>query len=132
MVGVNTAIARVAPDGLPITSISFSLKSTVARQWLSEQGVGGTTPAAQAASSSTKAATETAPPVSAAPSASAPQSTTLPNRGTMTGPSVKPAQIEPPMPARPYNLDQLLSERSKAEADLENMITEMRGRTRGQ
>jgi serine protease Do len=132
MVGVNTAIARVAPDGLPITSISFSLKSTVARQWLSEQGVGGTTPAAQAASSSTKAATETAPPVSAAPSASAPQSTTLPNPGTMTGPSVKPAQIEPPMPARPYNLDQLLSERSKAEADLENMITEMRGRTRGQ
>ena len=34
MVGVNTAIARVASDGLPITSISFSLKSSVATQWL--------------------------------------------------------------------------------------------------
>ena len=40
MIGVNTAIARVAPDGLPINSIGFSLKSSVARQWLREQGVG--------------------------------------------------------------------------------------------
>ena len=32
MIGVNTAIARVAPDGLPITSISFSLKSNVAKR----------------------------------------------------------------------------------------------------
>src|SRR6476660_6598744 len=40
MIAVNTAIARVAPDGLPITSISFSLKSSVATQWLMEQGVG--------------------------------------------------------------------------------------------
>ena len=131
MVGVNTAIARVAPDGLPITSISFSLKSTVARQWLSEQGVTGTTSAAQAASSSTKAASETPPPVSTAPSTTAPQSTTSPKPGTTTGPSVKPAPTEPPMPARPYNLDQLLSERSKAEADLENMITEMREKMKG-
>lgn len=38
MVGVNTAIARVAPDGLPITSISFSLKSSVATKWLKDQG----------------------------------------------------------------------------------------------
>jgi serine protease Do len=35
------------------------------------------------------------------------------------------------MPARPYNLDQLISERSQAEADLENMIMEMRGRMKG-
>src|SRR5215470_7792571 len=41
MIGVNTAIARVAPDGQPITSISFSLKSNVAKQWLREQGVSG-------------------------------------------------------------------------------------------
>ena len=39
MIGVNTAIARVAADGLPITSISFSLKSNVAKRWLGEQGV---------------------------------------------------------------------------------------------
>ena len=40
MIGVNTAIARVASDGLPITSISFSLKSNVAAQWLREQRLG--------------------------------------------------------------------------------------------
>ena len=39
MVGGSTAIARVASDSLPITSISFSLKSSVATQWLWEQGV---------------------------------------------------------------------------------------------
>ena len=40
MIGINTAIARVASDGLPLASISFSLKSNVAAQWLREQGVG--------------------------------------------------------------------------------------------
>lgn len=131
MVGVNTAIARVAPDGLPITSISFSLKSTVAKQWLREQGVTGTTSAGQAASSSTKAAAET-PPVSAAPSTSTAQAPASPKPGSVITPSPKSAYAEPSLPARPYNLDQLLSERSKTEADLENMISEMRGRMKGQ
>ena len=33
------AIARLAPDGMPIASISFSLKSNVAKRWLHDQGV---------------------------------------------------------------------------------------------
>jgi serine protease Do len=32
---------------------------------------------------------------------------------------------------RPYNLDQLISDRAKAEADLDSMMSEMRGRMRG-
>jgi serine protease Do len=40
MIVVNTVIARLISDGLPITSIGFSLKSSVARPWLREQGVG--------------------------------------------------------------------------------------------
>jgi serine protease Do len=32
---------------------------------------------------------------------------------------------------RPYNLDRLISERSRAEADLEDMIKEMRGKFGG-
>src|SRR5439155_1487845 len=39
IIGVNTAIARLAPDGLPIPSISFALKSSVARSWLRSQAV---------------------------------------------------------------------------------------------
>ncbi len=128
MVGVNTAIARVAPDGLPITSISFSLKSTVAKQWLREQGTSMSPSPSQAASSSTRTATE-APASPSSPSVR--PSTPAPRSGSPSAPSIQPAQIEPPMPARPYNLDQLVSERSKAEADLDNMIIEMRGRMKG-
>jgi serine protease Do len=36
-----------------------------------------------------------------------------------------------PVPARPYDLDVLISDRAKAEADLEGMISEMRERMKG-
>jgi serine protease Do len=39
--------------------------------------------------------------------------------------------VAPPVPVRPYNLDQLISDRARAEADLENMMSEMRGRMKG-
>lgn len=128
MVGVNTAIARVAADGLPITSISFSLKSTVAKQWLKEQGTTTLSTASQAGSSPTKTAAEVpSSPADPQVQQSAPSQKPV----GPSAPSAKPGQVEPPMPARPYNLDQLVSERSKAEADLDNMISEMRGRMKG-
>jgi len=114
MIGVNTAIARVAQDGLPITSISFSLKSNVAVQWLREQGMGGGTVKGPAVSSSqTKATAQVQSPKSDGPAK----------------PTTKPDVID--QAPRPYNLDQLVSERAKAEADLTDMITEMRGRMKG-
>jgi serine protease Do len=128
MVGVNTAIARVAPDGLPITSISFSLKSTVAKQWLKEQGASTSQAAAPTDPSPTRAVTEA--PVTA-PASPAQSPTPAPKPSSPVKPPVKPAQLEPSLPTRPYNLDQLISERSKAEADLENMMSEMRGRMKG-
>lgn len=127
MVGINTAIARVAPDGLPITSISFSLKSTVAKQWLREQGASTVSASSQTSAPTMKAATEAPPSPSPGP-AQAP----APKPGAAPAPPGKPGQLDPPMPVRPYNLDQLISERRKAEADLENMISEMRGRMKGQ
>ena len=45
-------------------------------------------------------------------------------------PMVKPAAAQP-VPGRPYNLDQLISDRAKAEADLDNMMSEMRGQMKG-
>jgi len=128
MIGVNTAIARVAPDGLPITSISFSLKSSVATQWLREQGVGvragrGTPlPTGQM---------QPAPDQPATPSAQPQAKTVQPSQSDLPlKPTLKP-DTALPVPARPYNLDQLVSDRAKAEADLENMILEMRGRMKG-
>lgn len=126
MVAVNTAIARVAPDGLPITSISFSLKSDVARKWLREQGVAGqqgqTLPQPPASSkASTPAAGEIASSQPSAP-------LTQPKPVTPAKPATPSTTAQAAPPARPYNLDQLISERTRAETDLENMIMEMRGK----
>ena len=128
MIAVNTAIARLAADGLPITSISFSLKSSVAAQWLREQGVKRNQPppsASTASSSATNAAADV--PLKPPSQVAQPDTKTAP---TAKAPSPSTARPEPP-PARPYDLDALISDRAKAEADLEGMISEMRGRMKG-
>ena len=125
MIAVNTAIARVAPDGLPITSISFSLKSSVAAQWLRDQGLTRPQTAATSAVSSppTNAASDLSPKPSPQPEAKPPQAAKTP--------AAAPAKpIESP-PTRPYDLDILIRDRAKAEADLEGMMSEMRGRMKG-
>ena len=125
MIAVNTAIARVAADGLPITSISFSLKSSVAAQWLREQGLNRPQPASPSpvvSAPTTNAASELPPKPSASPDMK-------PSPPAKT-PTPSPVKPEPPQ-ARPYNLDALISDRAKAEADLEGMISEMRGRMKG-
>ena len=45
-------------------------------------------------------------------------------------PMMKPDAAQS-VPGRPYNLDQLISDRAKAEADLDNMMSEMRGQMKG-
>ena len=125
MIGVNTAIARVASDGLAITSISFSLKSSVATQWLREQGVrvGG-----QGEGKGVRGIDRIDQP---APSVQ-PQAKPVqpPQSDLLLKPTVK-AEVVQPAPVRPYDLDQLISDRAKAEADLDSMMSEMRGRMKG-
>jgi len=129
MIGVNTAIARVASDGLPITSISFSLKSSVATQWLREQGVGARAgrgeplPTGQMQPATTDQ--PLAPSVRPQAKPAQPPQFDLPLK-----PTVNPGVVQP-VPARPYNLDELISDRAKAEADLDSMMSEMRGRMKG-
>ena len=123
MIAINTAIARVAPDGLPITSISFSLKSSVAAQWLDEQGLKSEAGRRPAPPSNPTNAAADLPSPSPQPQAK-PQPTP---KVAAPAPSAKPGRAEPP-PPRPYNLDLLVSDRAKAEADLDNMISEMRGK----
>jgi serine protease Do len=134
MIAVNTAIARVAPDGLPITSISFSLKSNVAAQWLREQGLhrpqAGKSPST-VSSSPTRAASDLLPTPPSQAEAKPPHAAkppAPPQAANPAPPSTKPME---PGPARPYDLDVLISDRAKAEADLEGMISEMRGRLKG-
>lgn len=133
MIGVNTAIARVAPDGMPITSISFSLKSTVARQWLRDQGVMASQATALSTPAPIRAAAEALPiPAPTQQPVQVPRpvpgQTPAPK---LAGPGKLAAPIQPldtPSAPRAYNLDELVSDRSKAEADLDEMISEMRGR----
>jgi serine protease Do len=130
MIAINTAIARVAADGLPITSISFSLKSNVATQWLREQGLSRpqvpTPPApSPAARNAASALSDIAPKPVPSPS----QAEVMP--APAKAPAAMPVKPVPPPPGRPYNLDALISDRAKAEADLEGMMSEMRGRMKG-
>lgn len=129
VVGVNTAIARLAADGLPITSISFSLKSDVARTWLREQGI--TVDPSGSPTDLPASATKPAPvKPSVTPSSPSQTASTSGTPGPSASAQAPPAP-QPQPPARPYNLDRLVSERAKAEADMENMIKEMRGKLRG-
>ena len=125
MIGVNTAIARVASDGLPITSISFSLKSSVATQWLREQGV-----AARAGQGTPLLTGDVQPSTdqSLAPSVQPKTKPVQPLQSDLSlKPTIKPDVVQPDQ-IRPYNLDQLISDRAKAEADLVDMIKDMRGK----
>jgi serine protease Do len=128
MVGVNTAIARVASDGLPITSISFSLKSSVATQWLREQGVevGG-----QGRGKGVRGIDQTDMIDQPAPSVQPQAKPVQPPQSDLSRKPMMKSEVAQPATVRPYNLDQLISDREKAEADLDSMMSEMRGRMKG-
>ena len=129
MIGVNTAIARVAPDGLPITSISFSLKSNVAKRWLRDQGVSAQEALAH---SDTPALDKSADRSIPLPRGQTTQPGNPPTVPTIASPSPPPELTAQTVTSpRPYNLDRLISERNRAEADLEDMIKEMRGKLGG-
>ena len=128
MVGVNTAIARAATGGLAIMSISFSLKSSVAAQWLREQGVkvggqgeGKGVRGIGRTDQIDQPAQEVQPQAKPAPSSQSDPSLKQ---------TIKPEVVQS-VPVRPYNLDQLISDRTKAEAELDSMMSEMRGRMKG-
>jgi serine protease Do len=129
MIGVNTAIARVSPDGLPITSISFSLKSNVAKRWLRDQGVSVQEALPPSDTLAVDKSTDRSTPV---PSGEATEPANPPTTPMIASPSPLPKQAAQPVTSpRPYNLDRVISERNRAEADLEEMIKEMRGKLGG-
>src|SRR5881296_3213043 len=120
IIGVNTAIARLAPDGLPITSISFALKSSVARSWLRSQAVpveyaSGPLERPERLPVPTQAPIQATPAETAspAPKASPPKATAPP-----------PPQVHTEL--RPYDMDMLIRSTSKEEQELDQMMKEMR------
>jgi serine protease Do len=147
IIGVNTSIARLAADGLPITSISFALKSSVARNWLRTQSV----PMDYAAPPVERP--QAPPPVVETPKPPAPQApppvaqepakpTSPPPPPPVADAPKTPAPKPPPPKAaqpsgeqihtekRPYNLDGLVRDYARVEHELSDMADEMRKRTR--
>jgi serine protease Do len=122
IIGINTAIARLSSDGMPITSISFSLKSNVVKRWLREQGVSFQEVLASDRPVMGKSAGRSTP---------LPPDQTTPSENPSADPTIASPSSPLAASARPYNLDRLISERSRAEADLEEMIKEMRSKFGG-
>jgi len=107
IVGVNTSMARKAADGLTITSVNFSIKSSVAKAWL---GSNGATPVADESAAPADEAAAAAPapaPVAAAPAAPAPAPAPAP---LPPAPKTKPVMVTP---AKPYRIDDVVAQGMK-------------------
>lgn len=143
MIGINTMIARKANDGMAITAVNFSLKSSVAMEWLksktqlrvaysgpSDASVTGTAVASNdpppAPSAHGKSGHKQQVPATTA-AAAAPQQTDTAPTGAV--PNSTPAATTPP-PAvknivtekRPYQIDQLLKDQMR---EMEDMMDDM-------
>jgi len=130
IIGVNTAIARLASDGMPITSISFALKSSVARAWLHDQAV--------MVNYAADLPAQPVPPIPAqapqAPTVTKPaeRATPAPKAPPATAPAVASPETPPPQvhtDIRPYDLDGLIRGQREAERDLDQMMKDMRQKT---
>ncbi|MBI2789205.1 MAG: trypsin-like peptidase domain-containing protein [Elusimicrobia bacterium] len=104
IIGVNTSMARKAADGLTITSVNFSVKSSVARRWMG----GETAPdSAIAAAPAAVAAGPTEAPALEVPKAPV----ELP-----PAPKTKPVVLTP---QAPYRIENVLEAEMKEMEDLE-------------
>ena len=121
MIGINTAMARVAKDGTPIMSINFAVESNVAQQWLKQYGVIITyanppldpqpTERQAAVTSSSQPLAATPPPAAKQAMAAAPQIKTEPH---------------------PYNMDQVLQNtKQKQMKEMEDLLSEGREKMKG-
>ena len=145
-VGVNTSIARKAADGLAITSINFSLKSSVVQEWLKRKGVqvvyAGRPPDQPMLGQEPKAAPPATPSAPSAPAVPqtppAPPAPVIPPAAPrVEAPAVPPVAPSRPVPEaqvppapHPYDLDRLVQGIEAAEKDLENLMDEMQRKTR--
>jgi serine protease Do len=138
LIGVNTAFARKAADGLAILSINFSVKSNIVKDWLAKTGVKVAYAEAPPAETLVRVAQAPAPPTITSPSirSQAEQvpklDTQKPNVVAKVPPPELPARSKPTLqvppiqkiitPVRAYNQDELM----KAMAEMEDLEQEMK------
>jgi serine protease Do len=119
IIGINTSMARKAADGLTITSVNFSIKSSVARKWLGR-------PAAAAAAAPSQTTSETpAVPAPVVDDHAAP----APVAALPPAPKTKPVIVTP---AKPYRADDVIQKHMKEMEDLgDEMHEEIQQRMNG-
>lgn len=147
MVGINTCISRKAKDGLAITDINFSLKSSVAVEWMKRRGVLHLAYVQPPDPRATVAVVATAPPAEPAPPETitvleprhgeqvaddpefvrAAEQAYLANRGSVVK---KPIAVKPKhlTKTRPYAMDPFVAKRIAAMKELEGIMDDMSGR----
>ncbi|MBI5623003.1 MAG: trypsin-like peptidase domain-containing protein [Elusimicrobia bacterium] len=91
MIGVNTSMARKAPDGLTITAVNFAVKTSVVKDWLARAGVAADYEELAPAGSDAAPSAAEAPKTRPAPQAAAPASAQAPEPEL---PAVAPAAPE--------------------------------------
>lgn len=125
MVGINTAISRRAADGLTITDINFSVKSSVALNWLRKEGI----PLDFGSTTSSSPTPPPPPPTATAPKAAEPQAEekALSESRPQAKPESKASTPSDTEEKRPYNLDRLIADQMK---EMEDLMEEMRGKIR--
>ncbi len=105
IIGINTSMARKAADGLTITSVNFSIKSSVARRWLGEDS----RPSAAAVAAVSAPAAEASAPPADDHSAPAPVASLPP------APKTRPVIVTP---AKPYRAEDVIEKGMKEMEDL--------------
>ncbi len=113
IVGVNTSMARKAADGLTITSVNFSVRSSVAKAFLGETS-GRREPAPEPVA-------EAPAPVAEAPAPAAEAPAPAPVVELPPAPKTKPVMVTP---AKPYVIEDAIAEGVK---EMESLEDEMRG-----
>lgn len=115
IIGVNTSMARKAADGLTITSVNFSVKSSVARRWLGGE-------------SGPSAAAPFAPAAPVAPVAEAPVEAPKAPVELPPAPKTKPQVLTP---QAPYRIENVIEAEMREMEDLgDEMRREIESRRR--
>ena len=115
IIGINTSMARKAADGLTITSVNFSIKSSIARRWL----YGDSRPAAAAAAPASPAVAVADAAVPEAPAAppvdNHAEPAPAPVASLPPAPKTKPVMVTP---AKPYRAEDLIEKQMKEMDDM--------------
>jgi serine protease Do len=114
IIGINTSMARKAADGLTITSVNFSIKSSVARRWLNGE------------SRPSDVAVVSAPADTLAAPAADDHAAPAPVASLPPAPKTKPVMVTP---AKPYREEDLIEQQMKEMDDMgEEMHEEIQRR----